>query len=112
MKSFMWLAIIIALIGSIASPGIAASDEQSLSKTTFFVTWYDVGKSALEELEGIHEVTKGFQGGKEINTVLFNSSEVNPDKMKNTLKKAGTYIGTADTTDDWIKKPFCSKNQT
>jgi len=44
-------------------------------------------------------VTKGFHGGKEINSVTFDASQVTQDEMITALKKAGTYIGTADISN-------------
>ena len=37
MRSSIWMVIIIAVVGTMAGPGIAASAEPSLSKIVFFV---------------------------------------------------------------------------
>jgi copper chaperone CopZ len=53
-----------------------------------------VGKRALEGLEGIVEVRKGFHGFREINTVTYDPSVVTEAEMEAALKSAGTYLGT------------------
>jgi hypothetical protein len=40
-------------------------------------------------------VTSGFQGFREINTVVFDPERVSVAQMIAALKKAGTYIGVA-----------------
>ena len=64
------------------------------SKVVFFVSWYDVGKAALEGLNGIEKVDKGFHDFKEINTVWYNPALIGIDEMEKALKAAGTYLGT------------------
>ncbi len=54
-----------------------------------------MGQSALEELEGVQQVTKGFQGSKEINTVTYDANLVTPKEMESALKAAGTFVGVA-----------------
>ena len=58
-----------------------------------------MGKSALDELNGVHKVTSGFHRGKEINTVSYDAEVVTPEEMITALKNAGTYIGTADDAE-------------
>ena len=82
------------------TPGIVGSAEPPLSRIVFFVTWYDVGKSALEELDGIHKITNGFRGSREINTVAYDADKLTPEKMITALKTAGTYIGIAEQAVD------------
>jgi len=53
-----------------------------------------VGEAALEGLEGIKRVVKGFHNFKEINTVYYEASKINIEKMEDALRKAGTYRGT------------------
>jgi copper chaperone CopZ len=53
-----------------------------------------VGKTALEGLEGIQQVDRGFHNFKEINTVHYDASTVTIEEMENALRKAGTYQGT------------------
>ena len=72
------------------------SVEASESKTTFTVQWYDVGQDALEGLNGVKKVEKGFRGSKEINTVYFDPEAITIEEMEAALKAAGTYVGTAD----------------
>ena len=71
------------------------ADRDDLSTAVFFVTWYDVGQAALEGLDGVKEVTKGFHGFKEINTVYFDPDVITTEEMEDALKKAETYRGTA-----------------
>ena len=76
-----------------------ASDQQSVgeSQVIFQVAWYDVGKDALEGLNGIKKVEKGIQRDKlrfkEINTVVYDPQIITVDEMKSALQKAGTYKG-------------------
>jgi copper chaperone CopZ len=72
--------------------------EDSLSKAVFFVSWYDVGKAALEGLPGVKKVKRGFQEGKEINTVYYDPARITIREMEAALKRAGTYQG----TEHWI----------
>ena len=53
-----------------------------------------MGKAALEGLNGIRRIDRGFHNLKEINTVYYDSSEITIAEMEQALKKAGTYIGT------------------
>jgi len=53
-----------------------------------------VGKAALEGLEGIEQVDRGFHNFKEINTVYYDASTVTIEEMEDALRKAGTYQGT------------------
>ncbi len=41
------------------------------------------------------KVAKGFHGGREVNTVTFDPTEIKVEKMVEALKRAGTYRGTA-----------------
>ena len=73
-------------------PSFAESSE--LSTAVFTVQWYDVGEAALEGLDGIKRIDKGFHNRKEINTVYYDSSAITIEEMEDALKKAGTYMGT------------------
>ena len=75
--------------------GVLHADRDDLSTAVFFVTWYDVGQAALEGLDGVKKVTKGFHGFKEINTVYFDPAVITTEEMEDALKKAETYRGTA-----------------
>jgi hypothetical protein len=55
-----------------------------------------VGKAALDGLDGIKKVTRGWQGGREINTVTYDPERITPEDMVTALKKAGTYRGIAE----------------
>jgi copper chaperone CopZ len=55
-----------------------------------------VGKSALEGLDGVKSVTRGFSGFREINTVTYDPTVITRDQMVSALKKAGTYTGTRE----------------
>ena len=72
----------------------AHAENPELSTAVFYVQWYDVGKTALEGLEGIKRIEKGFHNSKEINTVYYESSKITIEEMEDALKKAGTYLGT------------------
>jgi copper chaperone CopZ len=52
-----------------------------------------VGKAALEGLNGVISVSRGFSGFREINTVTYDSTVINRERMVSALKKAGTYKG-------------------
>ena len=75
-----------------SQPGFA-DENSSLSKATFHVAWYDVGKSALEGLQGVKSVDKGFRYHKEINTVYYETDKITIEEMEAALKEAGTYKG-------------------
>ena len=70
-----------------------ADESSSTSKVTFHVAWYDVGKSALEGLQGVTSVDKGFRFHKEINTVYYETDKITVEEMEAALKAAGTYKG-------------------
>ena len=86
-----------ALFGLIifAGYGVLHADQEDLSTAVFFVTWYDVGQAALEGLDGVKKVTKGFRSFKEINTVYYDPAVITIEEMEAALKKARTYRGTA-----------------
>jgi copper chaperone CopZ len=52
-----------------------------------------VGKAALEGLNGVISVGRGFSGFREINTVTYDSTIVNRNQMVSALKEAGTFKG-------------------
>ena len=87
----MLFLVTLSLVDSLR-PALAESPE--LSKVVFYVQWYDVGKAALEGLEGIKWIEKGFHNLKEINTVYYEPSTITIEEMEDALKKAGTYGGT------------------
>lgn len=72
----------------------ARAENPELSTAVFYVQWYDVGAAALEGLDGIHRIEKGFHNSREINTVYYESSKITIEEMENALKKAGTYLET------------------
>ena len=72
----------------------AFAENPELSTVVFYVGWYDVGKAALEGLEGIKRIDKGFHNSKEINTVYYEASKITIEEMEDALRKAGTYQGT------------------
>jgi hypothetical protein len=55
-----------------------------------------VGKAALEGLNGIKNVTRGWRLGREINTVTYDPAIITTEEMVAALKAAGTYAGAAD----------------
>ena len=50
-----------------------------------------MGKAALEGLNGVIRVEKGFRGFKEINTVFYDPTLITITEMEEALKKSGTY---------------------
>ena len=55
-----------------------------------------MGKAALDGLNGIKNITRGWRSGREINTVTYDPAVITPEEMVHVLKKAGTYSGTAE----------------
>ena len=53
-----------------------------------------MGAQALDGLDGISRITRGFEGGLEINTVTFDPARVTIEQMRDRLQQAGTYRGT------------------
>jgi len=47
-------------------------------------------------LKGVKEVSSGFRGFREINTVIYDAEIITPDEMVSALKASGTYVGVAD----------------
>ena len=77
------------------SGSLVFADQKELdSKVTFTVQWYDVGKAALDGLQGVYKVEKGFRGSEEINTVHYDPDLITVEKMQDALKAADTYVGT------------------
>ena len=72
----------------------ASSENPNWSKAVFYVGWFDVGQDALEGLQGVKRVEKGFLNSKEINTVWYDSAEISIEELERVLKDAGTYQGT------------------
>ena len=93
---YVLLISLTIFVFSIANQTLSNSKTDSQSKATFYVHWYDVGKSALEGLNGTSHVTKGFKNFKEINTVFYDPKQISIEDMVNALKAAGTYRGIAE----------------
>jgi hypothetical protein len=53
-----------------------------------------VGTAALEGLRGVRKVTRGWQGGMEINTVIYDERVISVKEMEDALREAGTYLRT------------------
>ena len=68
-------------------PGAFADNERVI----FGVDWYDVGQTALEGRQGIKQVTSGWRGSMEINTVDYDPAVISIKEMEKALKKSGTY---------------------
>ena len=73
------------------------AEAKSLTKATFYVHWYDVGKSALDGLKGVEKVSSGWEGRKETNTVIYDPNAITLKEMEAALKQSGTYRGTANS---------------
>jgi hypothetical protein len=83
------IVMAIAATGGFALPvQIASADDVS-----FYVTWYDVGKAALEGRPGVEKVTSGWHRLKEINTVTYDPDLISVSDMIAILKRAGTFSG-------------------
>ena len=50
-----------------------------------------MGENALEGLDGVKSVTKGWRDSMEINTVTYDKEKITIREMEDALKKAGTY---------------------
>jgi hypothetical protein len=50
-----------------------------------------VGQAALEGQQGIKQVTSGWKGSMEINTVDYDPSVISIKEMEKALKESGTY---------------------
>ena len=55
-----------------------------------------MGKAALVGLPGIEKVTRGFNSGREINTVTYDPEKISTETMIEALEAAGTYAGQAE----------------
>ena len=80
------------------------SENPELSTAVFYVDWYDVGKAALEGLEGVKRIDKGFRHFKETNTVYYDATIITVEEMEGALKKAGTYQGTMEKMNTGSEK--------
>ena len=98
MKKQVALTILVLLmVGLLTSTGnfLGEAEAKSLTKATFYVHWYEVGKSALDGLKGVEKVSSGWEGAKETNTVIYDPDSVTLKEMEKALKQARTYRGTA-----------------
>ena len=95
MKKLLALSMIIIVVIT-AGLSATASEDPALSKKVFYVTWYGVGNSALEGLEGVKKVESGFLNSREINTVYYDARLISMDEMIKALKDAGTFLGVAE----------------
>ena len=55
---------------------------------------------------GIHKITRGFRGPREINTVTYDPGRVTPEEMIAALKTAGTYIGMVEQAIEFSGTPI------
>ena len=62
------------------------SENPELSTVVFYIDWYDVGQAALEGLEGIKRIDKGFRHFKETNTVYYDVTIITVEEMEGALK--------------------------
>ena len=93
---YVFLILLTIFVFGIANQALPDPKTDSQSKATFYVHWYDVGKSALEGLNGVSHVTVGFKNFKEINTVFYDPKQITIEDMVKALKSAGTYRGLAE----------------
>lgn len=85
---------------------LATTSIKESKNATFFVHWYDVGKQALEELDGVLMVKNGWMDGKEINRVAYDPEKITVAKMEKALTTCGTYQGTHEDPDDEYSRPW------
>ena len=103
LKTIALSALVLIVMG--VSYMDAQAKDESMAQATFYVYWYDVGKAALEGLEGVKKIKNGWQNLKEINTVYYDPAAVTIGEMEAALKKAKTYQGTAGITEvKWLSK--------
>ena len=98
---YLFLILLTLLVFGISNKAVSDLKTDSHAKAVFYVHWYDVGKSALEGLNGVSLVTNGFQDFKEINTVFYDPEKITIEDMVKALKDAGTYRGLAETSLPW-----------
>jgi len=67
------------------------------AKAVFAVHCYDVGKAALEDMDGVISVERGWRGLNEINTVIYDPEKITVEEMEDALKRANTYKETIST---------------
>ena len=97
--NFPKFVLILANISLLCITVAIASDQQLAAdaEVTFQVAWYDVGKAALEGLNGIKNVEKSIQRNKlwfkEINTVVYDPQLITIEEMKDALQQVVTYKG-------------------
>jgi hypothetical protein len=96
MKRIRLLTTLLLLAGIAALAAPSARADSPLSEIIFYVHWYDVGKAALDGLDGVKKVTRGWRWGREINTVTYDPEVITPEEMVAALKTAGTYAGTVE----------------
>ena len=96
MRLFICFIFLFALFPHfLSSQSVSAfAEDEPPSKVTFYVHWYDVGKSALEGLKGVRKVEKGFRHAKEINRVTYDPTLITIEEMEAALKRAETYRAT------------------
>ena len=63
-----------------------------IASATFAVHCYDVGKTALRTLDGVHEVSNGWHGREEVNRVRYAPAKTSLADMEAALRQAGTFI--------------------
>jgi len=86
-KKLTLCTILLVFIALLSGQGAFAND----SRVIFGVDWYDVGQAALEGRQGIKQVTSGWKGSMEINTVDYDPSMISIKEMEKALKESGTY---------------------
>jgi hypothetical protein len=97
------LAVLPILLGLAATIAYTA-DGGGKERATFAVGCFDVGASALKGKPGVISVSKGWQGGREVNRVSYDPQQVTIDEMEAWLKHAGTYIGTEPELSPYSSK--------
>jgi peptide methionine sulfoxide reductase MsrA len=68
------------------------------NRVTFAVHCYDVGASTLDNLPGVLQIERGWQGRQEVNRIVFDPRQISVEQMAEHLRRAGTYLGTLNAT--------------
>ena len=89
---FVLLLLTTAATGCATGAHAEREAAPKISSATFAVHCYDVGKTALRALDGVHEVSNGWHGREEVNRVRYAPAKTSLAEMEAALRKAGTFI--------------------
>lgn len=86
------------LLSALALAVRIAAAEPGRETATFAVGCYDVGREALAGLPGVEAVSSGWRDGAEVNVVRYDPARIDPARMADALRRAGTYRATLRAT--------------